>query len=165
MQSRRITAAFGLLVAAALATGCSAESEQTSAPADPDASTTGAPEPAPKTSVAKLKGTLPEIRYYMLDKSCPYCRDIVIVLNGRDPAKTGDPEPLSKTYADRVTFVIKPAFDANYDPDPELEAFGFGLSAHGTVGLLPSGEIAFTMPGHHYGRGALVNSIEAMLKQ
>lgn len=159
--SRAIAVALGFVLAVGLLAACSPEPASESPESDPAAESPASPVGA--TSRSKPKGTLPEVRYYMLDKSCPYCRDIVGVIEGAKASKADDAEPLRRTYSGRVDFVVKPAFDENYDPDPDMEVYGFGMSAHGTVGLLPSGEIAFTLPGHHYGRAELAKAIDAML--
>ncbi len=44
------------------------------------------------------------------------------------------------------------------------ELYGFGDSRHGMVGFEPDGEVAFTMPGHQYGRAEIIEKVEAMLR-
>jgi hypothetical protein len=167
MTRKRATRLWGpLLLAAALLGACSAESGEPDAPdakqaaTAPDQDAATAPRKGPKPA-----GGLPEVRYYVLGQSCPYCKEIRNILLGAKVRAKGDPEPLSKVYEGRVDFMVKPAFDENFDPDPETDGFGFGMAAHGTVGLLPSGEVVFSLPGHHYGRGRIIEAIEGMLRK
>jgi len=122
------------------------------------------PTPAPTPVVTKVEapGTY-EVRYYVLDKSCPYCRDLkrVMVGGGTEP---GTEPTLESMYAGKVKFVIKPGFDDKGDPVAETVQFGFGGAAHGFAGIAPDGTVKFTSPGHHQSRGELVTLIDTMLK-
>ncbi len=122
------------------------------------------PEPVAKKK-ASAPGDLPEVRYYVLGKSCPYCKDINTVIEGGDAAAEGADEPLTKVYDGRVKFVIKPAFDAEFDPDPDMEAYEFGGAGHGMAGVGPDGAVLFSLPGHHFGRGQIVSKVEEMLRK
>jgi hypothetical protein len=153
-----MTARAWIPAAAALALGaCS-----------PDAPVPAPPPPAPATieaapvKVADPPG-VPEVRYYVLDKSCPYCRDLRYLIEGG--AKVAAPEPpLAKVYEGKVRFVFRPGFDEKFDPNPETLLLGFGGAAHGFAGIAPDGTVKWTSPGHHQTRGELIESIDAMLR-
>ncbi|MBW2282860.1 MAG: hypothetical protein JRG82_19205 [Deltaproteobacteria bacterium] len=68
---------------------------------------------------------------------------------------------MEKVYSGRVEFEIRSAFDEAGKQAVEL--YGFGDLRHGMVGFRPGGEIAFTLPGHEYGRAEIVEKVEAML--
>lgn len=106
------------------------------------------------------------VRYYVLNESCPYCRDLRRTIEGA-PAKasaapTDDP-PLAQLYGDRVRFEFRPAFPDSTLPNPEMAPLGFAESAHGFAGITPDGLLAFSLPGHHHTRADLVEAIDAML--
>lgn len=131
------------------------------------------PAPAPENAPAKppadqaaLRVDPPgrnEVRYFELDPSCPYCRDLRRLIEGSE-AHPEDPTPLAKVYEGKVTFVFRPAFDEKFDPNPEAAAFDFGGSAHGFAGIAPDGTVKFLMPGHHWTRADLTTRIDKMLK-
>ena len=85
------------------------------------------------------------------------------MIQGSDEAGPDDPEPLVKTYANRVSFQVLPAFDKRAKPHPDLADVDFGTSRHGTLGLAADGTQAFKLDGHNYGRAELVEQIDAML--
>lgn len=122
--------------------------------------------PTPPTSRA-TKVDAPgaaEVRYFVLDKSCPYCRDLKALIEGASDAAPDAEPPLSKVYAGRVQFTFRPGFDEHNNPNPEMAPFGFGGSAHGFAGFTPDGKLGFTSPGHHQSRAELVEMIDKMLR-
>lgn len=132
--------------------------------AAPEAAPAATKSPAAATAarVADPPGVF-EVRYYVLDPSCPYCRDLrrMIEGGGKDPS----PEPpLAKVYEGRVRFVFRPAFNEKFDPTPEMEPLGFGGAAHGFAGIGPDGTVRFSIPGHHETRAELTAAIDKMLR-
>lgn len=143
--------ARAMLVACLVLAACSPE-----APKQPGGAPAAAPADAAKAGPF-------EVRYYVLDASCPYCRDLRREIEG-DPAHPSDVQPLAKLYEGKVRFVFRPGFNENNDPNPEMEPYGFGGSAHGFAGLAPDGAVKFTSPGHHQTRGELISLIDTMLR-
>jgi hypothetical protein len=150
---------WGLALTAAALAACSPPADAPAAAPAPAAPAATAPSPV---KVADPPGAW-EVRYYVLDPSCPYCRDLrrLIEGGGKDPA----PEPpLAKVYEGKVRFVFRPAFDAKFDPSPETKDLGFGGSAHGFAGVAPDGTVRWTSPGHHQTRAEIVEAIDRMLR-
>ena len=132
-------------------------------PAAPPAPGPGAATPPAATpGVRRVEAPgVPEVRYFVLDRSCPYCRDIDRFIRTGDGAK----EPaLEKVYEGRVRFVFRPAFTETWDPNPEMAVFDFGGSAHGFAGVAADGTVKFTLPGHHHTRSELIAEIDRMLR-
>ena len=150
----RIAAALAITLAATLLGACSKE-PPAAAPAP------GAEAPAPTRPATP---GVCEVRYYVLDKSCPYCRDLKTLIEGASDAAPDAEPPLSKVYAGRVQFTFRPGFDEHNNPNPEMAPFGFGGSAHGFAGFTPDGKLGFTSPGHHQSRAELVEMIDKMLR-
>lgn len=155
---------LGLVLASVAAAACSRE-EAPPTPQPPQH-----PEPAKPAAAVRVPdapGTF-EVRYYVLDKSCPYCRDLRRMIeggpsDGTGDAPAGDP-PLAKVYEGKVRFDFRRAFLEDTTQNPEMAPFGFAESAHGFVGIAPDGTVKFTMPGHHHTRGELVSAIDGMLR-
>jgi hypothetical protein len=146
-------------VLALTAVGCSREEAAQAPP--PTAPPTAPPVPPPAAKVA-APGAY-EVRYYVLDNSCPYCRDLRRVIEGGTPG--GEPQaPLAKVYEGRVKFDFRPAFLEGGRTNPEMAPFHFGESAHGFAGVAPDGTVKFALPGHHQTRNDLVAAIDGMLK-
>lgn len=117
------------------------------------------PPSPPAATRVEAPGTY-EVRYFELDKSCPYCRDLRRLI--AEGGASGEPA-LEKLYEGKVRFVVKPGFDSRGDPVKETELFAFGGAAHGFAGIAPDGTVKFTSPGHHQTRGELITLIDAML--
>lgn len=127
-----------------------------------------APAPAaptpPTTRATKVDAPgAAEVRYFVLDKSCPYCRDLQRMIEGGGKDAPAEP-PLAKVYEGRIRFVFRPAFNENWDPNPEAKAFDFGGAAHGFAGIAADGAVKFVLPGHHVTRPELVAAIDDMLR-
>ena len=161
------SAALRATLAACLALAACSEppsSPTTSNPAPSPAASTPTDAAANTAAATDTKNAGPyEVRYYVLDASCPYCRDLRREIEG-DPNHPSEIEPIAKMYAGKVRFVFKPGFNENNDPNPEMEPYGFGGAAHGFAGLAPDGKVAFTSPGHHQTRGELIEMIDKMLQ-
>lgn len=162
----RVPTPLLLCVALALA-ACSQEPAK---PA-PNAGAGGAAPPAaaqpapPVEDVVRVEppaGGLPEVRYYVLHESCPYCRDIRGWIEGHAGDASG--ETLMKLYAGKANFTFLPAYTAKFDPTPGIEAFGFGGAGHGIAGIRTDGRVAFTVPGHHFTRSEVIEHVDAMLR-
>ncbi|MCE9635247.1 MAG: hypothetical protein K8T90_06015 [Planctomycetes bacterium] len=167
--ARGVSLVTALVLAASALAACSKPYD---APVAPPAGPTPTPTSTPTPTPTPVAGVY-EVRYYVLDSSCPYCRDLKAVIGG--PADTaaapGAPPtaapadiPLAKVYDGRVRFTFRPGFDEHNNPNPEMEPFGFGGSAHGFAGFGPDGKLAFTSPGHHQSRAELVEMIDKMLR-
>ena len=163
---------LGLTLAAlaALSTGaCSREDPAASATPSANSPETRRAEPSEPVRVPDAPGAY-EVRYYVLDASCPYCRDLRHLIEGPKAdaaAPSGTPAaepPLAKLYEGKVRFEFRAAFLEGAKQNPEMERFGFAESAHGFAGIAPDGTVKFTIPGHHQTRGELVSVIDGMLK-
>jgi hypothetical protein len=159
---------LGLCLAVLAATACSREEAAPASSPPPTTPETRAAKPAEAVRVPDAPGTY-EVRYYVLNESCPYCRDLRVLIEGPKPdpaAATAAPAepPLAKLYEGKVRFDFRPAFPDGTKQNPEMKPFGFAESAHGFAGIAPDGTVKFTLPGHHQTRGELVTAIDGMLR-
>ncbi len=162
MQAALKLSLIAALSCAVLTMGaCSAE---TSDPAEQPAVTDRAATPETGADPTPMESGLLDVRYYELDKSCPYCRDVKALIQGAKRPRKGDPEPLEKTYEGKVAFSIRPAYDARNEHVKEVEPFKFGPAGHGMVAIGPDGAVLFTIEGHHINRAAIMQAIDATLE-
>lgn len=151
--------ALVLLAAAAALAACSAEAPD---PGTPGPATAPAPTAPSSTTEPDTTAELPEVRYYLLDDTCPYCKDITAVIQGGKSDIKGP--PLAEVYEGRVTFSIRSAYDKQNNPTPDAAELDFGPSGHGLVVVAPSGDVLVKFPGHHLNRAKMIEIIDKSLE-